>query len=170
MTKLMRSDEAYIKFTKDLKDGNIGERIIANYLKTKYGFSINSFNHNKLYDFILEKNQKLSKWEVKTDCWEHFHNRETNNMFLEVTDNGKKSGVMSCEADFFVYYYPYHQKLYIIRIDELKNLMKERPNLFVRQGDSGDNGRVVGFTINRFETEQYFKVLDIERNKHIFKD
>lgn len=165
----MTTQQSFEKFQKDLKEGNVGEQIIAYFLKNRYGYNIQSFNNDKLYDFILEKDGKLVKFEVKTDCYEHFKGYNTNNIFFEIQHKGKPSGVMATTAEWFVYYFPFHEKVYFIKTKDVKKIMKERPDLFVRKEMSGDGGRVLGFTMDRFDGEEYFKILDLKLPKYFHK-
>lgn len=151
------------KFQDDLIDGQVGEKTIVEFLlKKDKKFQFVTFNNDKLYDFILDRDGKDIKFECKTDCYEHFKGYNTNNIFIEVRHKGNPSGVMVTEADFFVYYFPFHEKVYFIKTKELKRLLIENQGLFIRKELSGDEGRVTGYTINRFEAEEYFKVFSIE--------
>lgn len=165
----MTNAQSFAKFQKDLAEGNIGEQIIAQFLKDKYKCNIHSFNNNKLYDFILEKDGKFVKYEVKTDCYEHFKGRKTGNIFIEVEHKGQPSGINATIADWFVYYFPFHEKIYFIKTDDLKKLMIDEPNLFTYRPASGDGGRVNGKTLNRFEAEEHFKIFEIKLPKYFQK-
>jgi hypothetical protein len=81
----------------------------------------------KLWDlrFGVYKNGDISplgsiKFEVKTDKYAN-----TGNLCYEIKDNGKFSGVMTSEADYFIYYMPRFksENLYIIKTYKLKELL-----------------------------------------------
>ena len=150
------------KFERDLDDGELGEKLIAKFLQTK-GFIIIGFNKNIDYDILTSKNDKKVLFEVKTDRYEKYKG-ETGNMFIEVRCNGKMSGIMATKADYFVYFYPEWELAYIIKVDELKELIK-RPDLFWRAGGSGDDEKVVGMVCKRNEVKDYFKIYKIEKSE-----
>lgn len=150
------------KFKKDLKTGIVGEKLIAKYMKEK-GYKIINYCINMDYDIMIEdKNGLRITLEVKTDRYE-LYNGITNNMFLEVKCNGKRSGISGTKADIFVYFYPEHELAYFIRVDEVRKLA----NYGRRTTMSGDGGLVTGYLINRFDYEHMFKVVKIERH-HIW--
>lgn len=148
------------KFKEDLKWGEIGEKIIAKYLKER-GYKILDFNKNMDYDLKVEKNGLIKTIEIKTDRYEYFKGETTNNMFLEIECNGKKSGIKGTKADYFIYFYPDHEKAYLISISDVNKLL----NFARRSSCSGDGGKVLGYIINRFEFEEYFKILNIPKHK-----
>ena len=148
------------KFNKDLKWGEIGEQIITEHLENK-GYRILHYNKNMDYDLKVEKDGFVKTIEIKTDRYEYFKNKITNNMFLEVECNGKKSGIMGTKADYFIYFYPDHELFYLIRIDGIRELV----NYGVRSGFSGDGGKVIGYNINRFEFEEHFHIIKITKNE-----
>lgn len=152
------------KWELDLRDGNLGERIVVNFLCKKYNWSIISFNNTGSHDAIIKTNKRGNiKVEIKTDRWEKF-NRITNNMVIETFCRGKLSGISRTEADYFIYFYPEWEIAYMIAVDKLKTIMKEKPNLFRYQSGIGDDGAVNAFICNRFEMERYFKTFKIKKS------
>lgn len=149
------------KWLKDLEDGNNGEKNIARWLKQNKSHKIISFNDDNKYDILTEYNNKQITYEIKTDNWEFYHNRITNNIFIEVMCNSKLSGVMVSQADVFVYYFEKRNKAYFIKMSELKRLLKENPEYFHRTTKSGDGGKVTGYLINREKYSHLFKIYDI---------
>jgi len=145
------------KFIKDLKKGEAGEGVVANFLQTK-GFKIISFNKDINYDIVVEKNNKLYRVEVKTDEWEFYNKKITNNMFIEVSCSNKPSGIVASKCDIFVYYFPHYNLVYMIKKKKLLEILLICGE---RKAFSGDGGRVVGYTINRLEYGHYFNIYDI---------
>jgi hypothetical protein len=148
------------KFYRDLKYGEIGEKIISSYLIDK-GYNILNFNKDKDYDIKVEKNGIIKTLEIKTDRYEFFKNKKTNNMFIETECNGKKSGVKATKADYLIYFYPDYEVAYLISINNINELLR----FGIRSSFSGDGGKVVGYLFNRFEFGKYFKILNIPKDK-----
>lgn len=151
-------------FKLDLAKGEQGEVEVAEFLK-QIGFEILNFNKDMDYDILAIQRRLVSvlddklntkyneqyTFEIKTDEWEHYHNKITNNMFIEISCNNKPSGIAGSKADFFIYYFPKHETLYVI--DRLK-LIKELYSMgAIRSSQSGDGGRVLGYLIDRTEPE-----------------
>lgn len=146
------------KFNNDLKQGNIGERIVANYLKNK-GFNIIGFSNEKKYDIITDYNGKEKTFEVKTDLWEYYNKKVTNNLFIEVSCSGKPSGISSSQADYFIYLLPETGYMYMIKMEELRDLI--RFNNFRKSTQSGDGGRSVGYLLNRDKIKEHFNIVKL---------
>lgn len=157
-----------MNFQTDLKQGQLGERIVAKWLETK-NFEIIDFSDTKDYDIRTRYKDKEVLFEVKTDLYEYYKKRMTNNLFIEVSCNGVASGISSSKSHIFAYYLPIHNKLYMIYIKKLKQLIQENPYAFHRTSQSGDGGRVNGYLIDRIEYEHYFNVYDITLKRFPFK-
>lgn len=152
------------KWLKDLQDGNKGEVVVANHITDKKGLPrVTEFNDDYKWDFIIDN----LKFEIKTDCYEHYKNITTNNLFIEVECNGKPSGITKTLADWFIYYLPYHEKAYIIKVSNLKVLVNSGDYRKVEQ--AGDGGRVKGYLINRITNREHFKVIKIKRDTSIWE-
>lgn len=147
-------------FKVDLAKGEQGEVEVAEFLQ-QCGFEIMRFNKDINYDILAIQRRLKAPWntelfgqytfEIKTDEWEYYHNKVTNNMFLEISCNGKQSGISASKADFFIYYYPRHEMIYLI---EKNTLIKELYSMGgIRSSQSGDGGRVLGYLIDRTEPE-----------------
>jgi hypothetical protein len=133
------------KFKTDLQQGELGEKVIAEFLQTK-GYTIMEYNKTMSYDLKVERGGNTTTIEIKTDRWEYFKDNITNNMFIEVECSGKPSGVMGTNADYFIYYYPDFEIMYLISVNDIRKLIKE---VGVLRTMSGDGGRVTGYLINR---------------------
>jgi len=150
------------KWLGDLSEGQKGERVVANHFNKNFQLDNITYNDNSDYDFKGNKNNKEITFEVKTDRYEYFKGENTYNMFIEITCSGKPSGVLKSKADYFVYYYPDLEKLYIIPMGELRMLvMKEDIQL---TSMSGDGGRTEGYLVNRNLWKNKFKVYDIKKD------
>lgn len=149
------------KFNKQLEEGEIGERVFASYIKKFKGFNILNFNTNIDYDILTELNGKEIKFEIKTDRYEFYKKIITNNMFIEVNCNGKVSGLSATKADIFVYFFPDYEMAYVIKVNDLRNLIRE--NGFRRTTRSGDKGKVTGYLIDRHKNAEHFKIYNIQK-------
>ena len=145
-----------VKFKEDLKQGNIGERLVAKYLESK-GFTIINYGNTSDYDILTLYKGKEVKFEIKTDLYEYYKKIITNNLFIEVICNNKFSGINSSKADYFIYLLPNIDEMYMIKISDLKELLMSRG--FRRSSQSGDGGRVIGYLIDRDEAKEWFKVI-----------
>lgn len=147
------------KFNKDLEQGELGEQIIAERFFKK-GWQILEFRKDKKWDVKMIKGGVITTLEIKTDRYEYFGGKITNNIFLELYCSGKKSGILGSEADFFIYYFPDWEVAYKIKMTDVRKLIP----FGCRTTMSGDGGRVEGILINRFEFADHFKILKIEKD------
>jgi hypothetical protein len=153
------------KFKNDLKWGELGEKVIAKWLETYKGFSGTIFNPNKNSDFDFSSSikGKTVLFELKTDRWEYFKNKITNNIFIEVSCSDKLSGVHTTKSDIFVYFFPDLEEAYFIKTEDLKELIKT-PGLKLTE-QSGDKGKVKGILINRNIFKEHFNIENITKLK-----
>lgn len=154
-----------VKWLKDLSQGQLGEKMISYKLK-QLNFEIKNFNDNSDYDILTLYKGKEIKFEAKTDLYEFYKNITTNNMFIELLCNGKMSGLNTTKADVFVYYYPQHELLYMIKMDKLREIIKGGG--LVRSTQSGDKGKVTGYLINRIEMADQFKIIEMKGSRKVF--
>lgn len=153
------------KFYSDLEDGELGERVFASYMVKKEGFELIKYNKDIDYDILMSKNGLEVMLEVKCDRYEHFKNVITDNIFIEVRCSNKPSGIMATKANIFVYFFPDQESAYLIKVDKLKELLNTRPDIFRRAEQSGDDGRVIGYLINKKNYGYLFKILYIKKQK-----
>lgn len=149
------------KFNSDLNQGELGEKVIAQFLETK-GFTILEFNKTMDFDLKVERSGVTTTIEIKTDRWEYFKDTITNNMFIETNCNGKLSGVMGTKADYFIYYYPDFEIMYLISIEDIRKLISE---VGVLKTMAGDGGRVTGYVINRRIHKDKFMTYKIKKSE-----
>lgn len=155
----------YEKFKKDLKDGELGERVFAFYLKETKDFDILGFNNDYRYDIMGQIYCKTITFEVKTDRYEFLKGVKTDNMFIEVSCNNKPSGISRTEADVFVYFLPDFEEAYMISVKKLKELLLTNQEYFRYSTQSGDEGKVKGYLINRYDYKHLFKFYQIPKLK-----
>lgn len=165
---------ANLNFKTDLPLGQKGEEIIADLLKTKYGFQIISFNHNNKHDFKTIINNLEKTIEVKTDVYcipdkeistpfgqLKVKGRDSGNMFIETECRGKDSGITVSKSDIYVYYYPLLKQAWIIPTNKLKKLITDN-NFEFKDKNVGDEGsETKGYVIPRNNVINHFKVIDV---------
>ena len=107
-----------MSFWKCLKFGNIYEKKLV--------------EHLKLENVELAPKKLFSDWDIKTDkaTYEVKADRfthKTGNFCIEYESNKKPSGLSVTKATFYAYYVvkPSGEDLYIIPVQELKELIKE---------------------------------------------
>ncbi len=165
-------------FHEDLRFGQGGEDLIRDFivnvinqgLKTSR-YSITDIRYDSLWDFEITKyplredgspdimyieGSKLHI-EVKTDKYKH----KTNNIFIELSSKGRKSGLSTTKSHYYVYFFirkDLYQKdnVLIIETSKLRSLVNKYMT-HVRYG--GDNNSVLGVTLPLSEVKQYFKAL-----------
>ena len=160
----------YYSFRKDIKVGELGERIVIEDLLS-CGFKFINNNKNNQYDIkMTNKSGKILYFEVKTDVWcippkkielpfgiVTTPARDNGNMFIEVECRGKPSGVITTISNYFVMYYPYYKEIWYISVNKLKKLIND--NDFTKTDNSGDtNSNTKGYLINRYDYRDFFKI------------
>jgi hypothetical protein len=118
-----------MNFKKDLEFGNIYEKKALDYFKyTKYKIKEGYY---KEYDIKLKlESGKSERIEVKCDRLAH----KTNNIVIEYEYNNKPSGISTTRADKWIYFIHNTNKVFIIPVDELKNIIKTSKTI-----NGGDN-------------------------------
>jgi hypothetical protein len=146
------------KFNKSLLQGSKGEQIIGGQLHIHWGLNDIKYNLSKTisilkgWDIKGKINAKSYYFEVKTDLFEYYKKRKTDNMFLEITCNGKASGIEATKSDYFIYYYPEHEVAYIMYVKTLKNWLET--NWKTHMSSGGDSNVSFGYLISRFDIER----------------
>lgn len=114
------------KFKNDLFFGEMYEDIVIKLLEQS-GFSFVSKsnsddkNERKEYDFIMERNGRKLKFEVKSDIFSY----ETKNEIFEYKCNEKNSGIIATKSDFWITCYLLENRVTIYRTSDLKKLCCE---------------------------------------------
>lgn len=156
-------------FKTDLEIGERAERVLGNYLINNFNYEI-EYNKDKdmKYDLHIKTPLKDFTLELKTDAYEYYKKRFTNNIFIETSCNGKKSGLIGSSADMFAYYFPHLGELYIQKSKKLKQMMEENQDKLHYVTGCGDGGRVNGFLLQRYEWgNHFFKIKQMPINKKI---
>jgi len=144
-------------FKKDLIEGQKGEEIVSQFLQEK-GFEIIHFNDDNKYDILTSYNNKEFKWEVKTD-----DKHQSGNLCIELSSYGRKSNIFTTEADYYVNYFLTIEQLWIIKVDKLKQLMKDIVNNDIhRIVNGGDNNQMELLLFNRYKYQSHFKVIKLK--------
>ena len=122
-------------FNKDLKVGQTGEKILANFiLKNKWGDTV-AFANTKDYDIIIKSGKYYgTTFEVKYDQYP-----DTGNMILEIFCLKRliKTGILSSKAKYFCYIFTHNKTGYIIKTSILLNILSNLPkNIVTNGGDS----------------------------------
>jgi hypothetical protein len=89
----------------------------------------------KEYDIMVTQNGGNIKYEIKCDRLSN----KTGNVCIEITCNGKPSGISSTTSDYWAYFVlkDYQQyDLYIIPIDELRDIVFTNDYKVIRGGDN----------------------------------
>jgi hypothetical protein len=143
-------------FNKDIGTGETGELVIADLLlRLKPSAKVLERRKDNKYDIALEytkeNSQHILTYEVKTDVYSK-PGRETGNMFIEYESRGKKSGIETTEADWFVYFYPIWKRVWFIKTEDLKKILNNNDIPKVEfAGDKFSNTK--GYLLPRW---QYF--------------
>jgi hypothetical protein len=147
---------SYKDFIIDLKKGDKGEKIVYNFLKEK-GLTYLHSNNDYKYDFIMIKNGKEIKYEIKTDF------KQTPNHFVEFessTDYGatySDSGIRTSESEWYVFYYTMLGEVWFIKTKELKKLV-ENNNFEIKYQAEKEDTPARGYIIDRNKFKKYFHV------------
>ena len=104
----------------------------------------------KPYDIVLLYNKKKYKIEVKADRLA----AKTGNFAIEFQCNGKLSGILTTEADVYVYYVikPV-EDVYIIPVSKLKKLIQQKK--YIRTVKGGDNYNSNMYLFDKSLLEKY---------------
>lgn len=140
------------KFQKNLDTGHLYEKKALKYLE--YDSVEHMEGYFKEYDFIITKDNKEYKIEVKSDK----QSQHTGNMVIEYECSGKPSGISSTTADFWIYFVvytdenwkPIKHKVYKIPIEDLKELVND-----CRKVRGGDGYRSRMYLLPIKECEKY---------------
>lgn len=126
------------KFVNDLSFGEIGEMVTWNILtKQENVRAIMDVRSDKRsqdddVDFIVQySNKQVYKIEVKTDRKAH----ETGNIIYELTSNSNPGCMARSKADYFYYYIPGLNKVYVLNNKGLRDYLDEH---FYPEKNMGD--------------------------------
>jgi len=153
------------KFNKDLIQGLQDEKYLGKYLEKFYNCKVVDYNpnNNNEYDIRIIIGGKEELVELKTDRYEFYKNKITNNLFIETMCSNKVSGIKTTRSTIMAYFYPEQEKVYLIRTNLLKDFISSNAAQLKYTTGCGDGGRTSGFLINKVEYQNIFKVLDIKK-------
>ncbi len=152
--------------------GEQGERIVAAHMKATRGWEIDTIGEKRSdYDIKFRHGEKM---EIKSNIWvcsSQANITGHNYCFVEIECSGKRSGINVCEAEYFVFYYPFESKIYIARTEDLKRDMKK----FHLSTQGGGEGRVRGHLVPRSyfqmeETRKMFWEYGMGDKPHIMRE
>lgn len=128
----------YEKFKEDLEEGKRWENVVILFLVSNFKFKWLKQADVKEFDLYGEhEDGRMISFEVKTDMYE----TDTGNMAIESESRGKPSGIMATESDYFIYFYPRLNQMYLIDSQELKEIVKDGEHRVVMGGD-GNTSRL----------------------------
>lgn len=147
-------------FKDDISTGEKGEEIVRTILVDN-GMTFINDNKNAFYDLkLLSKENKEILFEIKTDEYCTPEN-DTGNLFIEFECRGKKSGITTTKADYFVYYYAYLNEMWIIKTSKIIELIEYYSFRSVNNaGDKGSNTKAYLFPRRKFS--EFFKVVEVD--------
>ena len=139
---------AEYKFKADVIEGEAGEDFVIEYLSKGWKGNLIEKKKDYTWDFKMEFQGGALEltFELKTDVFcipdrkingKTIKGRDTGNIFIEFSCRGKDSGIKVTQADWFVYYFKYLDELWLIKVDDLKDLIE---NNNFRVGIGGDPG------------------------------
>lgn len=164
---------ANYNFDEDIDVGERGEGVIRGELESR-GLKFIDDNKDSKYDLKMELNSKIITFEVKTDVWcvpgrymdmpfgrIWVEGKDSGNLFIEYQSRNKPSGIAVTNAQAFVYYYPFLNQYWTIKVSDLKRLITD--NKFRETKLSGDaNSDTRGYLIPRDKFKSYFKIHKVD--------
>jgi hypothetical protein len=154
-------------FKEDIIQGEAGEDFVIEYLTKGWKGNLLEKKKDFTWDFKLEfkDGELIQTFELKTDVFcvpdtiingRTIRGKDTGNIFIEFSCRGKDSGVKVTQADWFVYYYKFLGELWLIKVDELKDLIANNNFKVGVGGDPGSNSS--GYLIPRKKFRDNFLV------------
>jgi hypothetical protein len=141
---------AHYNFRRDLAVGQKTEKEAAEQLKKHFNFDSLEFNNDNKYDIKATIGELSRTYEVKTDlmCG------KTGNFALEYECRGKPSGIVTTEADYWIY--KLDDGFYMISVEGLKNLIDDAKYFrMVSGGDRGSNTKMFLFKLDLMKQEMH---------------
>jgi hypothetical protein len=123
---------AHYNFQKDLEVGKEAEKEAVKHIAKHLKFDKVEFNDDKRYDFKITQGDKSKTYEVKRDlmCG------QTGNFALEYECRGNPSGIVTTQADYWIY--QLDDGFYLIGVERLKKLIDDAQ--YFRMVTGGDRG------------------------------
>lgn len=141
---------AHYNFRKDLKVGQQTEKEALEHLAKHLTYDEAEFNNDKKYDIRVVMGEQVRTYEVKTDLMCGY----TGNFALEYECRGKPSGIVTTEADYWIY--KLDDGFYLISVTRLKELIDEAKYFrMVSGGDRGSNTKMFLFKLPMMKEEMF---------------
>jgi|TARA_Y100000034_G_scaffold118690_1_gene159611 hypothetical protein len=95
-------------FKPDLRDGQQGQNVMKFFLESYFCLKCLGQGDTSAFDLKMrdEAEGKTHLYEVKTDLYEKDYSKGTGNLVLEYECRGKRSGIQTSEADYYMWYLP----------------------------------------------------------------
>jgi hypothetical protein len=153
------------EFKADVVEGEAGEDFVIEYLSQGWKGILLEKKKDFTWDFKMEfQGGALQQtFELKTDVYcipdrilngKTIKGKDTGNIFIEFHCRGKDSGIKVTQADWFVYYFKYLGELWLIKVDDLKDLIEKNNFRVGIGGDPGSNSS--GYLIPKKKFRQHF--------------
>jgi hypothetical protein len=142
------------KFQNDLKFGQMYEQELIKILNPEsYELSKGKF---KPYDIIITNNNKIRKYEVKSDRLSF----KTNNLCIEFECNNKESGINTTESHYYAYFVitdNNEYNLYIIPTKRIKREIEKKSYHKIMNGGDGYRSKFYLFKIDLFQKYKFLQ-------------
>lgn len=144
-------------FERDLQTGFIGENILSNYLIRKQIANSVKYVNNSDCDILIESGKYSGvMFEVKYDQYP-----DTGNMIIEIfcLRRFKPTGLSVTKSKYFCYIFKHNKIGYIIKVESLKEIIKNLNTKFVTNGGDNHNSVIIKLPykqfINKFHKFKY---------------
>lgn len=147
----MKLDNGQYDFKKDIVTGEKGQELVRKFLENQ-GMTFLEECNNSNYDLKMSGSKGVFTFEIKTDVYP----KDTGNMVIEFESRGKASGINVTQADYFIYYFPAFNELWIAKVSKLKHFVKNNKlKIFEQAGDKGSNTRL--YRLPKKDAPKWFK-------------
>jgi hypothetical protein len=156
---------AELDFSQDVILGEAGECFMIDYLTSGNRGILLDRRKNYTWDFKIKflKDNQVKTFEAKTDIYcipdrilngKKIMGKDSGNIFVEFYCRGKESGIRVTEADWFIYYFKYVGEIWLIKIDDLKELIRNNEFPIGVGGDYKSDS--TGYLIPRYKFRKHF--------------
>lgn len=165
------------QFNSDLKWGKWGEMTIIPFIESTFVKGSKFVSYWFSSDDITTKKNILKEWDLRFGVYDKDHMNgidfidkiefeiktdkygiDTGNLIFEKSCNRKPSGVFATKAKWFIYFLPLFKQdnIYLIKSENLRNLLKNYNNDLTSGGDYGSNTMM--YKISRIDFDKQFKM------------
>lgn len=145
-------------FYDNLEYAQAGEEEVAELLSRKFkDFNLKSFNEDKDCDIVADIDGREVTIEVKEDV----RTKDTGNVVIECESRGKPSGIMTTNADFWVFRVHTNEGIrnLLFKIKDLKQAIRDRRFHNKRQMPHTDSKNVLYFF--RIDTLEEYATMEL---------